>query len=508
MTSRANLVPIIIAVAMAMPGDADAGGQFAGDNGSQAAQRAGAFVAKADDPTAFFYNPAALFKTRRKEFFFGVNMVSFSQSFQRQGEYLPVEVDEGEAQPDYVGDPYPAIEHKGGAQPVPFIAAAMPHDDKITLGFGLFAPHGYGGRNYPATVTTISGAEAPAPQRYDAVSQTGLAAFPSAAASFRLDNKLAIGARVSAGFFQVKTRRFAQGLPNSAEDPARDTDANVNVNDSFVFNFGLGLHYRPRRNIEIGVAYAAPMTVAAEGTTATVLGDDLRYMLPEEETQIIPVPNSEAKCAPGGSVGAIKTCVEFAMPQTLTAGIRKIFRDRRGRERGDIEVDVRWENWSAVDYQRLTMDGVNSAVATPLDPTSMKHGYQDVYSIRIGGSRKTRIDGRKCELRFGVGYESAATPASWTRVDTDTGERYSGAFGIGVELSKTTRVDVGAAFIDSPPKYVHNQALDDPTNVASRVQPDVYAAVAGADGQPYHPFNAGTYDSAYLIGSVGITRAW
>ena len=85
-----------VAITVTSP-HAHAGGQYAGDNGSQGAQRAGAFVAKADDSTAIYYNPAGLFRAESKEFFFGVNMVSFEQSFQREGEYRPLDLEEGEA---------------------------------------------------------------------------------------------------------------------------------------------------------------------------------------------------------------------------------------------------------------------------------------------------------------------------------------------------------------------------------------------------------------------------
>lgn len=505
-TCRPHLAPIAaVALILGAPGAARAGGQYAGDNGSQGAQRAGAFVAKADDPTAIYYNPAGLFRAATKQFFVGFNLVSFEQSYQREGEYQPLQVEDGQAQPDYVGDPYPFVHNKSGAQAVPFLAATIPHDDKVTFGLGLFAPHGYGKRDFPTTVTTASGATAPAPQRYDAVSQSGLVVLPSVAAAYEVDDKLSIGGRASWGYFQVTTRRFAQGLPNWAEDPAQDTDAQVDVTDPFVFAWGLGVHYHPRPWIEAGFAYSAPMQISAKGTTNTVLGDTLKNLMPGEETQVVPVPADQVQCATGGAVGAIKTCVDFAMPQTATAGVRLISRDRHGREVGDIEVDLRWENWSGASEQRLVMDGQNSVVATPLEPTVMELHYRDVYSLRLGGSRRKKIRGHMCELRYGVSYESAATANSWTRLDTDTAERYAGALGVGIWLG-TTRIDLGAAYIDSPIRYVHNQLLDDPNDVAARVQPDVTSPMQAADAQPYHPFNAGTYRSHYVIGSVGLTR--
>lgn len=499
-----SLCALLVVAAFATP--AIAGGQYAGDNGSQGMQRAGAFVAKADDPSAIYYNPAGLFKANRKEFFLGLNLVSLSQSFQRDGYYLPLDLEDGQQQPDYVGDPYPKVSNGGGPQAVPFMAAAFP-DDKVVFGLGFFAPHGYGKKDYPVTVQSASSEDAPAPQRYDAVGQEGLVVLPSAAMAMQLSDKLAIGARASWAYFQVKSHQIAQGLPSRAEDPARDTDVTVDVTDPFIFTYGLGAHLRMSKAVELGFAYNAPMVIDAKGTANTHLGDDIANLMPGEETVVVPVPDAEAKCGPGGAVGAIRTCLNMKMPATATAGIRLISRDRRGREKADIEFDVRWEGWAAADEQRVIIDGMNSAVATPVEETRMKHGYQDVYSFRLGASSRIERKKRTYELRCGVAYETAATPRSWTRLDTDTAERYTLSSGVGIFFKKS-RIDIGLSLIDSPPVYVHNVSLDDPNDVAARVQPDVTNAMSDAESQPYHPFNAGVYETRYVIGTFGYTTWW
>ena len=53
------LTTLAAAATLAAPALAD-GGYFAGAQGARAAGRSGAFVARADDPTAIMYNPAGL----------------------------------------------------------------------------------------------------------------------------------------------------------------------------------------------------------------------------------------------------------------------------------------------------------------------------------------------------------------------------------------------------------------------------------------------------------------
>src|SRR6266545_1005657 len=91
---------------LARPVPARAGGLFVPGYGSQAQPRAGAFVAKADDPSALFYNPAGLAGQKGTSIHLGFNFVSFEQTYRRAGVYEAPEEGEGEP-PPWTGEPYP-----------------------------------------------------------------------------------------------------------------------------------------------------------------------------------------------------------------------------------------------------------------------------------------------------------------------------------------------------------------------------------------------------------------
>jgi long-subunit fatty acid transport protein len=200
------------------------------------------------------------------------------------------------------------------------------------------------------------------------------------------------------------------------------------------------------------------------------------------------------------------TCLDMALPQTASAGVRYIARDDAGRELGDLELDVRWENWAAVDRYHVVMDGKNSALDTPVNATVVRHGFQDVYSVRVGGSRRLGSE-LQYLISLGLGYETAAAPVSWTRLDVDTAERIIAAGGVAIDLG-SWRLDLGVEFIDPHDRRVYDQPVADPSDMRERVQPDVSVPLADPESQPYHPFNAGTYASQYLIGSAGLTATW
>jgi long-chain fatty acid transport protein len=489
----------VVAAILLSSTSARAGGQLVGDNGSQGTQRGGAFAAKADDPSALWFNPAG-FAISESLFYLGANVVSYQSSFRRAGEYQPEAV-EG-TQPEYVGDPYPLVEHQGAPQPVPMIAAGF-RRGRLGLGLGVMAPHGYGRRAYDDEVDTRSGAGAPAPQRYDTMEQEALIVLPSVAAAVQVTDTLSLGVRASVGYAQLATRKAVQGVSNGAEDPRQDSIVTVAARDTVVPAFAAGLHWKASRTVEVGLVYTAPVRVGAVGTSSTVLGEALREPVPGMETSIEPVAPGTERCAPGGVEGALAACVDFALPQTATAAMRYVVRDEDGFEIGDVELDVRWENWSRASDIVAVVDGQNSLLGSRLEDSVVRHGFRDVWSVRLGGAGLVEGAARTWHVRGGVAYENGAAPESWTRVDVDGNARMTAALGVGVDLGRW-RLDLGGSVIVQPRRNLRDVAVADD---AARVQPDIGVPLNPADDQPYNPFNAGSYDGGYWIASLGLVRA-
>lgn len=480
--------------------NAHAGGQLVGDNGSQGTQRGGAFVAKADDPTALWFNPAG-FALGGDLLYLGANVVSYDARFKRHGTYQRQAAEGG--QPDYVGDPYPTVANEAGPQAVPMVAAGF-RSGRLGVGLGVMAPHGYGRRDFPETVDTASGAGAPAPQRYDTLDQQALVVFPSIAAAAQVSDTLAIGVRASAGYAQLASSKVVQGVANGAEDPAQDTFVTVEARDTFVPAFAAGLHWKASPRVEVGLVYTAPVRVGAVGRSASVLGAALREPVPGMENYNEPPPAGTERCAPGGTRDALAACVTFALPQTATAGLRYVVRDADDRELGDLEVDVRWENWAKASDTLVVVDGVNHLLGARLADSVVRHGFRDVWSVRLGGAGV--VEGaRTWHVRGGVAYETAAAPASWSRLDVDGNARMTASGGVGVDLG-AWRLDVGGAVIAQPRRNLYDVAGMEDVAPSSRVQPDIGVPLAAPDDQPYHPFNAGSYESGYWIASLGLTR--
>lgn len=477
-------------------GVARAGGQYLGDGGSAATARAGAFVAKADDPSALFLNPAGLALVDDAQLSLGTNLVHMSLSYQRAGVYEAL----GEG---YTGQSFPAVENDGPIQPIPFIGAVFPRG-RLSIGAGLHAPQGYPLRNLPNRVTLADGTDAPAPQRYDAVAQKSRAAFASLAAAYAVSDRLRVGVRGSWGFAQLESAKYVQGLSNPGEEVGKDSLTMIEAADWFVPTFGVGVHYVAGPRLELGASFTGPVPIRAVGTSSTQLGDDLKEPVPGVDNDVVPVDDNQARCAPGGQPGAFAACVDIDLPMTATAGARFVARDPSGRELGDIELDLRWENWSRASDYRVVVDAKNTALDMPLEPSVIRHGLIDTISARLGASARLGEGERPAVLRLGVSYDSAAAPATWSRLDIDTAPRFSAAAGFGVFFGRH-RLDLGVAVFGSPTREVRDIELADTRDMDDRVQPDIQVPSSSADAQPYHPHNAGDYQSSYVVGSVGLT---
>lgn len=498
--TAAMAATLFVAAALA-PTRARAGGLYAGDNGSQAMQRAGAFVAKADDPTALYFNPAGLLKADGLQVFLGLNLLSYDLSFDREGTYSPPE---SGSPPSYVGAEYPKIENDAGPELVPFVAGSYRWDERIALGFGLFAPHGYARREFPETVPVGSAVDpAPAPQRYDIVSQRPIVAFPSVAGAYRVSDRLDVGARVSWGFATIEAKSYVWGVFNEVEDVENDGSFEIDASDSFVFNFGVGATYRLTEFLELGLAYVGPVVVDAKGDSTAALGEKLQMPIPGQEDYLEPVPDAQAQCAPGGTLAVLRGCIRFELPMHATASARFVSREG-GFERGDVELSVRWENWSAAKDIRVIVDGQDHLTGSRLQPSVLRHGFQDTIGVKLGGQYRFDVGASALLLRAGVAYDTAAAPKSWTRVDLDGKERFTLAGGVGFQTGRL-RFDVGGGYVWEPTREVGVVPVADPDEVDSHVQPNPILPLLDESQQFYHPINVGTHESRYLIGSVGLT---
>ncbi len=496
------------------------GGIYVPGAGPSAQARAGAFVAKSDDPSAIAHNPAGFAKLDGTHISIGANLVDYDLRYRRTGAYEP----SGEAMPEsYEGAPYPEVEDIsrpevgiGEFQIAPTIAVStdLGHPEwPVRFGIGLVTPQGYSARKFPQSHDLGDpDAPAPGPQRYDTIDQRAYAILPSVAVSYSPIPQLDIGVRLSWGISGAEGQRSVWAIRNYEEYEGRDSVFVLDhASDPFVPAYGAGVLYRPLRSLEVGIAYSSALHIRSKGEAHTIVGDAVF-----EDATTLPVPDEFAQCAPGGREDALKVCMSADVPQTATAGARWVFFDPNGREQGDIELDVGWEDWSASSNVVTELDAMDS-IGQFLNPGVIRHGFRDTYSFRLGGSWALPLSVHRLVLRGGAAWDTAAAPDQYTRVDVDGKARATLATGVAFETSRF-RVELGGGVVLEPDVTVETcKPPDGPsvgdvgctssgdTPVLDRESPDPIQPKQGELNQIESPFNSGTYESGYLLFSLGFT---
>jgi long-subunit fatty acid transport protein len=504
----------------ALVAPAHAGGLYLPGIGAVSSARAGASAASADNPEALLLNPARLASVSGTQIMIGLSLIDFDLSFQRNGSYdevigrdLAWEGQEYGTQRD-ASEPPVGI---GPFQVIPMIAVSSDLGGRVhglTIAGGIYAPQSYPTRSFAADYRIDDPVVPPPPTRYDIVEQEAKFLIGSLGAAYRVGPRLDLGARFSIGTGETRARTFLWGLPNFAEYGGSDADFDVRADDAFMPSFGLGVSYRPTSNIELAAQYSGGFSFVGKGTSKATLSQNLT--LAGIPAQLVATPSSEARCAGGGTEGAFKSCVDFELPMSASVAARYKFFDRRGRERGDVELDFGWENWGAeraTDFLVVVDAQVNGIIA--LKDGLIRHGFQDTFAARLGGSLRVPVAAQEVALRAGVSYDSAAAKAGWERLDFDGAARTTAALGASLRLSRL-QFDLGLGAIFEGTRDVGGTCNPQLGNLGcdgtgqerpadERTGVDPVNPLFEPDAQSESPVNHGRYSSHYVLLMLGVT---
>ena len=505
-------------------GTAHAGGLYLPGSGPVSVGRAGAAVVSLSDPSAIGVNPAGIAGTHGTVVYVGASMVGYHMTFQRYGAYEDVagrtDPWEGQAYGAVSDDSKPAI-GVGPLQAVPTIAVATDLSKLLpglVVAAGIYAPTAYPSRRMGADYVLETPGVAPPPTRYDVIEQKAAVVLPSIVVAYRPIEKLDVGLRFSSGFGDIDATTYVWGLTNFDEWVGRDARFHVKVKDSFIPAFGAGARYRINPNIEVAAAWSGPVDVRASGTGDTQQGSGVE-LGPGQRPTIIPIDDVNAACAKGGTAAALKACVNFTLAQTVTVGGRYVVRDAAGAQVADVEANVAWEDWSEGSNQEVIVDGFASIDGTtnagvPLNRTYIRHGLDDTFSLRLGGSYQREMGPGLVTVRGGVAYDTTAAREGWERADFDGAARTTGTLGASLTLSKV-RIDVGGGIVYEGTRTQNANCNNNTFNHSctgatlvppdDRTGPDPIQPVASPNAQQISPINQGAISSGYGLLMLGVS---
>lgn len=430
------------------------------DNGSEQEGRGGAWVARASDPLAAFYNPAGL-AGQPTRLTLQANISTQHTCFTR------VKADNDTTSDGVTpGSTYPKVCNAGSFFPNPQLAFTYHLTDRIGLGIAVLGPSAVGSVSWPEFQGTT-----PSPQRYLLISTNSVLLLPTVGVGWEALDRLRLGA--SFIFGTAPSLDFVNAAP--ATDSAGEVPTTSDIRNElkakapFFPGFTLGAIWSPVDDLDVAgwfkwvdnvnakgdvrtEANAFTATAANGNTAGVVYGDTSQpycYTLPASG----PPAGAQPLCGKGNNAS-----ITVPIPMEAKLGVRyhkprpdvpydEHRRDPMAQDVFDVEADFTWANNSSFDSLqiRFPADPTSGLGLLPANPgipgaslppnADVRHAFRDVFGVRVGGDYNVLPD--QLALRAGGFFETQAANSVYQNIDFD------GAMRFGVAVGGTYRIHFG-----------------------------------------------------------------
>lgn len=474
------------------------------DNGTEQLSRGGAWVARATNPLATFYNPAGL-AGQEAGALLDVNLVFNDVCFTRKGPGQTIQA---------VDVQYPAdVCDDTTLTPIPSAGIVYPLSDRLGIGLSFTPPSVYGSLTFPETVgvTNNFGVEqqVPSPMRYMLLEQSGIVLNTTLGAGYEVTPGLRLGAGFVWGLSKLRVTNANMSISpvqqpdGSFRDPL-DTDvlAQVDVADWFIPGFVIGVLYSPLRQLDVGLAIQAQEAFDAHGDLTTKANYWTNNGVSDN-----PTVTDSSDIEPGlahfrlPNPLEVRLGVRFHQPRDAKAPIGAgEARDPIADDVFDVELDVSYTRNSVYDQITLRFPerpvievlGTGGTVPQNADvPLAIKG---DTIGLRLGGEYVVLPD--RLAVRAGGWWEPDVQRPEYLNVAVVATQRIGLAGGVAVRFGP---LDVEAGYM-----HVFFDTLDNDGNGAVRVVSGDASAQPVPNRSPY-PINGGKVSQSANIVSVGGT---
>jgi long-chain fatty acid transport protein len=472
--SRAALL-----LSLAVPGTAMAStGVDSPDSGALQVGRGSAWVARADDPLAAYFNPAAL-AWQATGVHLGAHLIFIDRCFTRLGPDLD---GDGKGDPVSPGNSLPGPGAEGGPPaevcadaplfPNPQIAATFRILDNLAIGVAVVAPHGVGNVEWPETLeyqAAFGPAEQPYPGRYMLQKSNSILLNPTLSVAYAPTDWLALGVGLIWGVASVEFENFAQALSTLEVDDFDahdDVKARLTATDAFIPGFVIGGLWQVTDRFDLGVWYKWQDAIESDADIYL----ESRYWDSRGRKNADPCPPPETQGCNITDPTDKDARLKFPNPMEAKIGVRyhhpragarptwagaagapRKVRDPMSEDLFDVEVDFTWANNSAVENIELRF---RSSEEFPGDPIKVAgtpgeipgngdipHEWKDVVGVRLGGDFVVLPS--RLAVRAGGFVETKGQNDEYLNLDFHVGEKVGLALGATVRLGP---VDVTGAF--------------------------------------------------------------
>jgi long-chain fatty acid transport protein len=463
------------------------------ESGVEQVGRGSAWLARADDPLAVYYNPAAM-AFQATSVHVGAQLMLANRCYTRttvgpNGKQVAVPSDTGTQVPLLPGQKYVPTDPTDMTVPPsdtvcantppfpnPQMGAVFRVSDRVAIGIALVAPHSAGKSTWPESLTYTNSfgiqTTQPSPQRYMLVSSNALIVFPTVSVAYAPLENLSFGAGFiwgigTADFVTFSETTSPKPMTGDLGDHARgDARAEFSAKDLFIPGVVLSALWSPTPNLDISAWYKWQDALKGSGDL-TIESAYWKTSGARDDTYCADLIPPQAKgcniTGPKVGVGQLK----FQVPMEAKVGLRyhmlrqdqsnkpgwasvpgRRVRDPLSEDVFDLEVDFTYANNSAMQDLQLTFqpgvvikDGSPGGVGQVPKNGNIPHNWKDVFGVRLGSD--VVVVPNRLTLRAGGFFETAGQDAAHLSLDFDNAWKAGVSGGAKVRIGS---VDIAIAY--------------------------------------------------------------
>ncbi|MCB9396475.1 MAG: outer membrane protein transport protein [Acidobacteria bacterium] len=392
-----------------------AGGLGSGTAGVSSTANGGAFVARAEDASALFINPAGLIRLDR-QITFSVALSDQRSSYSTPGKSV--------------------WDSEGEQSAFPFLAY-QDRIGKFSFAVGTAVTHSYGHEFEDDDF----------PGRFLATGMTFEAREHVLGVAYQLPSKISVGVGIRSVQADMNWSRRRLG----AFDIGLDQPQLYEVREGFdgsdsATGFSFGLQYYKSRRLNFGLAYQSPVSLSFSGDHS---------FLQLTQTQI---PAAAQRFGQQFQDGRFTS--DFDLPAKISAGFTT-----RVTIRTRLELDVDWEDWSRIEQQRF--DSETGSVV-------VDRQFRDVATFRVAGDFQ-----QKKALLWRLALASSRSIADQNAIEPSfpDADRFHYSFGVSYTFEKLT-LEAAYQYVQYRDRQVSDQeqliSLEEPDYLYDTLQNGLY----------------------------------
>jgi long-chain fatty acid transport protein len=367
-------------------------------------------AASAEDASTVYYNPAGMMLLEGQQVKAGVNMVAPSTEFNIKS-----------------ADASLGTNESGNAAVtayVPNLYYTNKLNDKWAVGFGITAPFGMTVEYDEDWVG-----------RYDAVTSDVLTININPAVAYRVNDKLSVGAGVSAQYIDATLSSMVDAGSKIAESLASNTDYDIlveNSGDDWGYGFNLGLIYEITKSTRIGLNYRSEYKHTLEGTVECDI----------PETISGNAALADAFATAFATQGII---ADITLPAAASLSVYHQLTDKLA-----LLADISWTQWSS--FEELTISFENYIGTEDNTESTTVENWDDSWRYSIGAIYQYSD---ALTLRTGLAFDETPISDDYRTPRIPGADRYWLTFGLSYNITNAISVDAAYAHI-----FVDDASMD------------------------------------------------